>query len=170
MSTRTRRCQFSILGMVLTVSAIAVALGCLAEMRRIKLTQRFFRLQAASCAQSMQNEIDLQSFLLKSALNSEHQAERIKQRIPSKDPVDRFFPPPQEHRERIASLMAWEMSTYTRLRHSRRQCLAMAVQAKIRAESYAALRRKYEQAADRLWLPFMSNPLDRTPSVAAPPR
>jgi len=147
--------QCNIRAMLMAVAVAAVILACVVECRRIRRTQTFFRTQAAAYARLAKNENYKASFFVKDARDNEQLARRIKERIPPENRLDRHFPPSKAHRDFVES----KIRLYLMFLDAQKRCLAYADETRIRAQTFAKLKKKYEDAANCLWLPFAPNPL-----------
>jgi outer membrane murein-binding lipoprotein Lpp len=154
MSMRARRFQFTAIRLMWAVALSAVVLGCLVEQHKIKRTQSFFRQQAAKYAQLEKAENVRKSSYLAQALSAKQIAQRLSETSQDERAGDRFFPTRVNEK-----LLASRKRYYDTTLELEKTFIIAADQARINSERHGKLRRRYEEAANRLWLPFAPNPL-----------
>jgi hypothetical protein len=154
---RARRFRFTTMGFVKATAVCAVALGLLVEEWKIKRTQASWRRQALVYARLEKAENTQKTYFVAEALKAKQFAEQIPRTSPGERAQDRFFPSSGGEEELIAS----RNRCYDAMLALENTYLKSADEARINSERYSELRRQFGEAADRVWLPYTSNPLGR---------
>jgi hypothetical protein len=159
MVMRKKRLQFTIRGLIILVALSALVLGFLLEERRILRRQAHFRQEALEYSQLEKEALGSRELYLSLALSMKKSIELQQHWDAMSQGDDRFFPwqpeaaPPGNGFSGRNRLMR-------ELFNDGRKYLALAQVAKESAEEYGELKRRYERAGNRVWLPFTPSPRD----------
>ena len=149
---RRRRLRLTIAGIMGIVALNAVILACLIEAYRIRRTQAFYLSEAAKYARLEKSENQMQSLYLTLAGSAKAMIESMRL-IDSDEPIrDHFF---------AGSPFGVNTERYKIQFEKGRMYLAALDKARINANRYSELSRRYKEAGTCLWLPLGPNPLRR---------
>jgi hypothetical protein len=150
---RARRFQFTVIGSVKATAVCAVALGLFVESCKIKRLQSFWRREALTYARLEKAESTRRADFLAEALTAKQVAERRPRTSPAELARDLLLGDEE--------LIAKRNRYYDAMLALENYYLEEADEARINSERYSKLRRRFEEAATRVWLPYTPNPSSR---------
>jgi hypothetical protein len=139
--------------MMMAVAIIAVGLGCLFQIQKIRRLQASYREKASEYAflEALEKGTRAQHLGKAKALMDAMQELKLSAHAESNRDhfvFPQFSDPPSNH------------GLYKKCLEEGRESLVLADKALVNAQSFSTLRHRYEKAGTCLWLPFWPNPLE----------